>query len=81
MGPFAEQDVSLFLGDDLITWLVLAFGAALLVGNLAAVLRPPRDDRGRKTERLEEAPVGRALVMAGIGFIAALWAVASLVRG
>lgn len=93
---FGEQDLSLFLGEDLITWLVLAFGGALFVGNLAAILRPPRRDdepvantksrrgrggRGDDAERLEEAPVGRALVMAGIGLVAAIWALASLLRG
>lgn len=95
MDPFAgllgEQDLSLFLGEDLITWLVLAFGGALFAGNLAAILRPPKRDgepatrrrRGRDADadRLEEAPVGRALVMAGIGLIAAIWALASLLRG
>lgn len=76
----AEQDVSLFLGEDLITWLVLAFGGALLFGNLAAILRPPKPRAG-EDERLAEAPVGRALVMAGIGLVAAVWALASLLRG
>lgn len=92
MASFAEQDVSLFLGEDLITWLVLAFGGALLVGNLAAVLRPPeprnpdrggspRQDPKDDDDRLERAPVGRSLAMAAIGLIAAIWAVASLIRG
>ena len=99
MAPFAEQDLSLFLGEDLITWLVLAFGGALFVGNIAAIVRPPRRgddegsrpggraagrragaDRGGEADALEEAPVGRALVMAGIGLIAAIWALASLLR-
>ena len=30
-----------FLGDDLLAYLLLAFGGAMLVGNLFAVLRPP----------------------------------------
>lgn len=104
----AENDVSLFLGDDLITYLLLAFGGALFVGNIAAILRPPerrgaaarpgRPARGgagtgakgtpkgragadRDGDRLERAPVGRSLVMAGIGLVAAAWALVSLIRG
>ena len=29
------------LGDDLLAWLVLALGGALLVGNVMAIVRPP----------------------------------------
>jgi hypothetical protein len=66
----------LFLGEDLLAWLVLALGGALLVGNLAAIVRPP----GRPQDgELARAPVGRSLVMAGIGLIATVWAIASLV--
>ena len=68
----------MFLGEDLLAWLVLAFGGALFVGNLAAVVRPPAEtDEGS----LERAPIGRSLVYAGIGLVAALWALASLVSG
>jgi len=72
---FAEG--SLFLGKDLLPWLVLALGGALLVGNVAAVVRPP-DRRPRAPGDLERAPVGRSLAMAAVGLVAALWAVASL---
>lgn len=126
----ADQDASLFLGKDLIVWLVLAFGAALVAGNLAAILRPPQQRRGgtgqalrrsvpdgrravgptgrtggrparqatarttpakgtgatkdttttgKHAEPLEAAPIGRALAMAGIGLVAAIWALVSLV--
>ena len=34
-----------FLGDDLLAWLVLALGGALLVGNIAAIARPPNRPR------------------------------------
>ena len=34
----------MFLGEDLLPWLVLAFGAALAVGNGLALVRPPRGD-------------------------------------
>lgn len=74
----AEEDFTPFLGEDLLVWLVLAMGAALVAGNLAAVLRPP--ERGpRKETDLERAPVGRSMVMVAIGLVAALWALVSLV--
>ena len=66
----------MFLGDDLLPYLVLALGGAMFVGNALAVVRPR--DRPREGE-LERAPVGRSLVMAGVGLVAALWAMASLV--
>jgi hypothetical protein len=68
----------MFLGEDLLAWLVLAFGGALFVGNLAAVVRPPVE---AEEGSLERAPVARSLVYAGIGLVAAVWALASLVSG
>lgn len=65
----------LFLGDDLLVYLVLAVGGALLVGNGLALVRPPEK---RDEGDLERAPVGRSLVMAGIGLVATIWALASL---
>jgi hypothetical protein len=64
------------LGDDLLAWLVLALGGALFVGNLLALLRPPPTP---KQGELRRAPVARSLVMAIVGFGAALWALATLV--
>ena len=46
---------AVFLGDDLLAWLVLALGGALLVGNVAAIVRPP--ERPREEGALEQAPV------------------------
>ncbi|MEM1335936.1 MAG: hypothetical protein AAGG08_21005 [Actinomycetota bacterium] len=69
----------MFLGEDLLAYLVLAFGGALFAGNVLAVVRPP--DRHLDESNLERAPVGRSLVYAGIGLVAAVWAVASLVSG
>ena len=69
----------MFLGEDLLAYLVLAFGGALFVGNLLAVVRPPAaqlDDTN-----LERAPVIRSIIYSGIGLVAALWALASLVSG
>jgi len=68
-----------FLGDDLLPFLVLAFGGALFVGNLLAVVRPPQ--RQLDDTHLERAPVARSLMFALVGLLAAVWAVASLVSG
>jgi hypothetical protein len=70
---------SMFLGDDRLAWLVLALGGALLVGNVAAIVRPP--ERPLEEGALERAPVGRSVVMAVVGLIAAVWALASLLAG
>ena len=67
-----------FLGEDLLAYLVLALGGALFVGNLLAVIRPPERPRDGDLRR---APVGRSIVMAVVGFLAALWALASLLTG
>jgi hypothetical protein len=65
-------------GDDLLSYLVLALGGALAVGSILALVRPPE----RRAEGdLERAPVARSLVMAAVGAIAAIWAIASLLAG
>lgn len=69
----------MLLGEDTLVLLVLALGAAMVVGNAMAVLRPPQ--RPRADGDLERAPVGRATVMMVIGFVASVWAIASLVNG
>ena len=68
----------MFLGEDLLPLLVLALGAALVFGNGMALVRPPKD---AKEDDLQRAPVGRSAVMMAIGFVAAVWALASLVTG
>lgn len=77
---FAAEETAtpVFLGEDLLTYLVLALGAALFFGNLLAVIRPPSRP---KDGGLDRAPVGRSLMMAGLGFVGAVWALASLVTG
>ena len=77
----------MFLGDNLIVYLVLALGGALAVGNIAAIVRPPRkDDKptvkndDNESTDLAKAPILRSLVMAIIGATAAVWAIASLVK-
>lgn len=68
----------MFLGEDLLAWLVLAIGGAMAVGSILAVVRPP--DRVKEGD-LEAAPVGRSLAFAAIGAVGALWALASLLAG
>lgn len=69
----------MFLGEDLLAYLVLAFGGALFAGNLMAVVRPPAEQLDEAN--LERAPVARSLLFAGIGLFAAVWALASLIAG
>ena len=69
----------MFLGADLLAWLVLAFGGALFVGNFLAIVKPPA--KQLDDSNLERAPVVRSVVYAGIGLVAAVWAFASLVSG
>ena len=74
----AQESSGAFLGEDLLPYLVLAMGGALVAGNVAALIKPPqraaRDDDGR----LERAPVVRSMIMAGIGLVAFIWALLSL---
>lgn len=68
----------MFLGADLLAYLVLAIGGAMAVGSLVALVRPPER---RAQGDLERAPLARSLVFAAIGLIGAIWALASLLRG
>ena len=66
-------------GADFLAWMVLALGAAMAIGNLVALVRPPparRDD-----SNLERAPLVRSLIWIGIGAVAAVWALLTLVAG
>jgi hypothetical protein len=67
-----------FLGEDLLPWLTLALGAALALGTLLALVRPPDDP---EEGDLERPPLARSLVMIGVGALAALWGAASLLAG
>jgi len=64
-----------FLGEDLLPLLVLALGAAMVVGNGLAVVRPPAK---AKEGELARAPIGRSVVMIVVGLLAVIWAVATL---
>lgn len=69
----------MFLGEDLLAWLVLALGGALFAGNMMAIVKPPVKPRAE--EDLSRAPIARTIFMGVIGFAAAIWALASLVSG
>jgi hypothetical protein len=64
-----------FLGDDLLAWLVLALGGALFAGNVMALVKPPPLKEGD----LAKAPIGRSVLMGLIGLVAAVWSLASLI--
>jgi hypothetical protein len=64
-----------FLGDDLLAWLLLALGGALAVGTGLALVRPP-SERGEGD--LTRPPLARSLVMIAVGLLAAVWGLATL---
>jgi hypothetical protein len=68
---------SVFLGDDLIVWLLLALGGAMFLGNVVALARPPV--RPRDEGDLEQAPRARSILMAAIGFVVAVAALGALI--
>ena len=71
------DEAPLFLGEDLLAWLVLALGGAMAAGSIMALIRPPE---APKEGDLTQAPVARSVTMAVVGVVAALWALASLLR-
>jgi hypothetical protein len=62
--------------DELLPLLVLALGAAMLIGPFLALVRPRPEV---KEGELERPPLGRSLAFMGVGLVASVWAVASLV--
>lgn len=72
----------MFLGEDLLQYLLLALGGALFVGNVAALIRPPeRSGPAPDDAQLPRAPIVRSVVYAGLGLVAAVWALATLIAG
>jgi hypothetical protein len=65
-----------FLGEDLLGWLLLALGGAMAAGNAMALIRPPV---GLDEGDLDRPPVWRSVLYIVLGTAAALWALASLV--
>ena len=66
----------MFLGENLIEWLLLALGGAMALGNLAAFVRPPRQSRGNDLDR---PPFWRGLSSLVIGVVVVVWALAGLI--
>lgn len=81
-------------GPEIITFLLLALGGALAVGNIAALINPdgPRQRRqggpgmppppppGAPDEKTRPK-VGRSVVMIVVGLLIVVWAIASLIGG
>ena len=65
----------LFLGEDLLVWIILAFGGAMVVGSVAALLRPREE---AKEGELVRPPLARTLVFVIVGLVAVIWAIATL---
>lgn len=67
----------MLFGDakTLLGWLILALGGALFAGNLLAIVKPPP---APKEGELPRAPLSRSIFMGALGFIAAIWALATL---
>ena len=65
----------MFLGEDLLSWLLLALGAAMAVGNVMALVRPPQQ---LEDGDLMRPPLWRSLLYIVLGTVAGFWAVASL---
>ena len=65
----------MFLGDNLLPLLVLALGAAMVVGPGLALVRPRPEQREGELDR---PPVGRSLAFMAIGLLGAIWAIATL---
>ncbi len=62
-------------GAETLQLLMLAFGAALLIGNLAALAKPPSKT---PAGQLRRAPKWRTIAMALVGLAIAVWALASI---
>jgi len=72
--------------DEVLRELLVAMGGALFVGNLMALLRrrAPAPLTGSESEdghALPEAPLARTITYLVIGFVVAVWGIASLATG
>lgn len=77
----AEQTSFNPLGDNLLAWMLLAFGGAMLIGNVLALVRPPAPDGDAADGAPVRAPLARTVVMIALGLVAAGWALATLLSG
>ncbi|MEQ8717839.1 MAG: hypothetical protein RIE08_09525 [Acidimicrobiales bacterium] len=69
----------MFLGENLLGWLLLALGGALAVGHLLALVRP-REVGGAPGD-LPRPPLARSIFMIVLGTAVAVWSLASIVGG
>ena len=76
-----STDIETFLGDDLLAWLALAIGAALALGTLLALVRPPAEAGDGSGGERQRPPLARSAVMIAIGTVAAAWGLATLLAG
>tara|TARA_B100000686_G_C16384198_1_gene759080 strand:- start:442 stop:645 length:204 start_codon:yes stop_codon:yes gene_type:complete len=65
-----------FFGENFIEWMLLAFGGAMAVGNLAALIRPPK---ALQHDNLSKAPLWRSLSYVIVGVVVVIWALAGLI--
>jgi len=71
-----DIEVDIFNINELLAQLILALGAALLIGNVYALIQ---DRRGVRPKNMEgELHHGRAWWLAFVGVIITVWAAASL---
>tara|TARA_B100001113_G_scaffold287670_1_gene243351 strand:+ start:718 stop:924 length:207 start_codon:yes stop_codon:yes gene_type:complete len=66
----------MFLGEDLLGWLLLALGAAMVVGNGLAIIRPPAV---KNDTDLKKAPILRSLIYIFLGLVAVIAALGTLI--
>ncbi len=66
----------MFLGEDLLGWLLLALGAAMFVGNGLAIIRPPAN---KENTDLKKAPIARSLIFMLLGLVASVAALGTLI--
>jgi len=60
--------------------LVVAFGAALVVGNVLAMIRKQPADGEDGTTTLVRAPVWRSVLFVLMGLVMVIWGLASILR-
>ena len=70
--------------DEVLRELLVAIGAAMVVGNLMALIRrraPASVTRSEDGEASPQAPLARTIAFLVVGFVIAVWGLASLLAG
>ena len=70
---------TLFLGENLLPLLALAFGGAMVAGPLLALIKPP--ETKRNDSDLDRPPLIRTLFFVALGAVMAIWALGTLLAG